>query len=236
MPVVDDRPRAHDPIDEGTPRDRYWKTIVHELFRREYRILHIATHGHFDAEHPERSGALITPDLFMSSAIVGSLPVIPDFVFFNCCHLGRIDTVPTARIAASVAKTVMEHGVRAVVAAGWAVDDADAMKFATTLYDCLCGGAPFGEAVREARHADLPGRRTDDVEHLGCIPVLWRAGMASRSTPGESRRRRRPRVRERRGACTRRPRRGGGRGLDEAGAAAGADEVGRTTRRPGRPS
>jgi pimeloyl-ACP methyl ester carboxylesterase len=155
-PVVDARPLARNPLDADGRHEHYWKTIVHELFRREYRILHIAAHGHFDAEHPERSGALIGPDLFMSSAIVGSLPVIPDFVFFNCCHLGRIDTVPTARIAASVAKTLMEHGVRAVVAAGWAVDDADAMTFATTLYDCLCGGAPFGEAVREARRAIYP--------------------------------------------------------------------------------
>ena len=153
-PVVDDRPRCR------TIRSMRARRVIDTGRRsstscsaREYRILHIAAHGHFDAEHPERSGALIAPDLFMSSAIVGSLPVIPDFVFFNCCHLGRIDTVPSARIAASVAKTVMEHGVRAVVAAGWAVDDADAMKFATTLYDCLCGGAPFGEAVREARHA-----------------------------------------------------------------------------------
>jgi pimeloyl-ACP methyl ester carboxylesterase len=153
-PVTDD---DRGPLaDVNLRRDRYWKTILHELFRREYRVVHIAAHGHFDAEHPERSGVLIGPDLFMSSAIVGNLPVTPDFVFFNCCHLGRIAEIPAARMAASVAKTVMDRGVRAVVAAGWAVDDSDATEFATTLYECLCNGASFGDAVLEARRAIYP--------------------------------------------------------------------------------
>jgi len=77
-------------------------------------------------------------------------------VFFNCCHLGHIDDAPRAELAASVAKTVMKDGVRAVVAAGWAVDDDDAKAFATTLYECLCDGASYGDAVRQARKKIYP--------------------------------------------------------------------------------
>jgi hypothetical protein len=44
-------------------------------------------------------------------------------------------------------------GVRAVVAAGWAVDDDAAKLFAQTLYDRLLGGYAFGKAVHEARIA-----------------------------------------------------------------------------------
>ena len=77
-------------------------------------------------------------------------------MFFNCCHLGQIDDGPRAELAASVAKTVMKDGVRAVVAAGWAVDDDDATAFATTLYECLCDGASYGDAVRHARKKIYP--------------------------------------------------------------------------------
>ena len=42
-------------------------------------------------------------------------------------------------------------GVRAVVAAGWAVEDDAAALFARTFYERLLGGAEFGRAVHQAR-------------------------------------------------------------------------------------
>jgi tetratricopeptide (TPR) repeat protein len=42
-------------------------------------------------------------------------------------------------------------GARAVVAAGWAVDDSAALTFATAFYDQMLRGRPFGEAVKTAR-------------------------------------------------------------------------------------
>ena len=44
-------------------------------------------------------------------------------------------------------------GVRAVVAAGWAVDDAGAATFSTIFYDEMLKGHAFGEAVKLARCA-----------------------------------------------------------------------------------
>jgi CHAT domain-containing protein len=44
-------------------------------------------------------------------------------------------------------------GVRAVVAAGWEVDDDAAQTFAQTFYDRMLSGASFGEAVFRARKA-----------------------------------------------------------------------------------
>ena len=59
---------------------------------------------------------------------------VPDLVFINCCYLGLVEappgTPPTGqqrafpRLAANVATEFIRMGVRAVVAAGWAVDDA----------------------------------------------------------------------------------------------------------------
>ena len=55
------------------------------------------------------------------------------------------------RLAASFATELIDIGVRAVVACGWAVDDAAASTFATTFYDRMLSGLTFGEALSAAR-------------------------------------------------------------------------------------
>jgi len=50
-----------------------------------------------------------------------------------------------------VAQQFIRMGVRAVVAAGWAVDDQAAKEFARTFYREMLNGAEFGKAVQRAR-------------------------------------------------------------------------------------
>jgi CHAT domain-containing protein len=81
---------------------------------------------------------------------------VPDLVFLNCCHLGNTDesrqeTPPYPELAANIATQFMNMGVRAVVAAGWAVDDKAARAFAESFYKAMLEGTPFGEAVLRAR-------------------------------------------------------------------------------------
>lgn len=85
---------------------------------------------------------------------------VPELVFINCCHLGRIeagnaDTLNERtdfnRMAANLASEFIEMGVRVVIAAGWAVDDGAATTFATTFYARMLAGQRFGEAVYRAR-------------------------------------------------------------------------------------
>ena len=54
-------------------------------------------------------------------------------------------------LAASLSQELIEMGVKAVIAAGWAVDDDAALTFADVFYDQLLGGAMFGDAVKAAR-------------------------------------------------------------------------------------
>ena len=78
----------------------------------------------------------------------------PDLVFLNCCHLAKTDARPVAhnRLAYSIARELIEIGVRCVVCAGWAVDDDAAATFAETFYQgILHEELPFGDAVFEAR-------------------------------------------------------------------------------------
>ena len=140
-----------------------WPHIINALYRHEYRIIHVAAHGAYHPDDPTRSGILIGPDRYLTAATIDSMPVVPELVFLNCCYSGRtgtigIDTVGTSgtahQLAASVARSLLLLGVRAVVAAGWAVEDEDAASFAGTLYRSLLDdGETFGEAVTAARRA-----------------------------------------------------------------------------------
>ncbi len=137
------------------------RSVIHELFAREYQILHLAAHGFFDPSEladPERCGVVLGDGIFLTARELNSLRTVPELVFLNCCHLGQIDQAPpgagvfkAGELAASLAEQLMRIGVKAVVAAGWAVDDQAATTFATTLYRQLLAGRAFGEAVLEAR-------------------------------------------------------------------------------------
>jgi Uncharacterized protein conserved in bacteria len=92
---------------------------------------------------------LLTPD-----DIREGLAQAPELVFINCCYLGANAGIGSdaPSMARNFATSFMEIGSRAVVAAGWAIDDEAAYCFAKSFYTALAvGGLSFMEAVREAR-------------------------------------------------------------------------------------
>ena len=123
------------------------------------------------------SGIVIGPNnTLLTPGEIRQMRAVPELVFVNCCHLGRTDeNMPSAdqdpeflearqrrlrhQLAANVAAEFIRMGVRAVIAAGWAVDDSAALTFATTFYDSMLSGQPFGDAVRAARKATYNGHR-----------------------------------------------------------------------------
>lgn len=136
--------------------------ILSGLHRNAWRILHLAGHGEheFPLEEttvPKRvSGMVIGKNTFLTPGDVEQMRWVPELVFINCCHLGKSQGQTAARgelnlLAANLAMQFIEMGVRAVVAAGWAVDDGAAEAFAASFYTHLLDGEPFGQAVRAAR-------------------------------------------------------------------------------------
>ena len=137
--------------------------VISTLFDKDYRIIHLAGHGHYDADHPVASGMVLGDGMWLSSAEFRQLRIVPDMVFINCCHLGVVDTLkpnqvePSKliespnRMAASISQELIRMGVKAVVAAGWAVDDAAAVTFAQVFYDNLLRNESFGDSVLAAR-------------------------------------------------------------------------------------
>lgn len=132
--------------------------VHNKLLADAYRILVIAAHGVVDVVHRDgsrRTGVVLSDGLLLTAAEVCLMEVVPQVVFLNCCHSGKIDQPRNSnRLAHSLARELIEIGVRCVVAAGWPVDDAAAVAFAATFFETLVSrGRPFGEAVLEARRA-----------------------------------------------------------------------------------
>lgn len=123
------------------------------LFARPYRILHLAGHGIYRPDRPAESGMVLGNNVYLTPCQLRQLRTVPDLVFMNCCFLGGINRSANA-LAASVAEELINMGVKAIVAAGWAVEDRAAVRFASTFYEeMLERRSTFGEAVRAARNA-----------------------------------------------------------------------------------
>ena len=140
--------------------------VLAALFHRPWRMLHVSAHGIFGLRHADgrwRSGVLLSDGLLITAAEIGSMEVVPELVFLNCCHLGTVDTGRQGnRLAASIARELIDIGVRCVIVAGWAVDDAGAQRFGETFYkELLLQRRPFGDAVLLARRAVYEARASD---------------------------------------------------------------------------
>jgi CHAT domain-containing protein/pimeloyl-ACP methyl ester carboxylesterase len=143
--------------------------VINKLFKKPYRIIHISAHGVFQAGEGEdaRSGVVLSDGLLLTAVEIGQLEVVPDLVFLNCCFLGKVNNPPKTaynRLAYSVARELIEIGVRAVVVAGWAVRDDAGEFFAETFYRTLLHERKmFGDAIHTARQMTY-----EDPHFSGC--------------------------------------------------------------------
>lgn len=183
--------------------------ILPQLSLTEYQILHIAAHGVHEPDTedgPGNRGMVIGRDQYITPAFVRTLRRMPEFVFLNCCHLGRVEragpAIDAARLAASradrpklaanLAVAFIRGGAKAVVAAGWEVSDSGAEAFATRLYERLLAGESFGEATLAARIAAAsaaPGSNTWGAYQCYGDPQyrLGRNPLAARGRGGPAR-------------------------------------------------
>ncbi len=150
--------------------DKTTSDIVAGLHANAWRLLHLAGHGEHEYVGPEggepRSGMVIGKNQFLTPGDVQQLRHVPEMVFINCCHLGKVARKQPAeynKLAANLSEQFIRMGVRAVICAGWAVDDEAALTFAREFYEELFAGARFADAVRRARtaiHEGHPGVNT----------------------------------------------------------------------------
>ncbi|MDE2564592.1 MAG: CHAT domain-containing protein, partial [Burkholderiales bacterium] len=143
-------------------------SVINTLFERRYRIVHVAAHGEPVRRDPadktrvaSKGGVVLSDGTFLGSDEIRSMRTVPELVFVNCCHLAARDPAQAlaprefnrVEFAWGLADSLIEIGVRCVIAAGWAVDDGPAETFATTFYREILARRPFISAVAAAREA-----------------------------------------------------------------------------------
>ncbi|MEY8830000.1 CHAT domain-containing protein [Sedimentitalea sp. XS_ASV28] len=124
--------------------------VIKEMILRPAKLIHLAGHGVYQSDRFARTGMVLGKDLFLTVSEINQMRYVPEFVFMNCCHLGHVGT-EVNEIAASLSVAFVERGVRAVIAAGWEVDDDAAKQFARSFYTAMLAGHTFGKSVHLAR-------------------------------------------------------------------------------------
>jgi CHAT domain-containing protein len=161
--------------------------VTAALLARRYRIVHIAGHGEpelpREGKAPLMRGVVLSDKTFLGPHEVQAMRVVPELVFLNCCHLAAdpdklLRPYDRSSFAAGVAKQLIRIGVRCVIAAGWAVEDAPANAFATAFYQALLGQQRFMDAVhagrKAARDANPQGNTWAAYQCYGDPDWIWR--------------------------------------------------------------
>ncbi|WP_295119501.1 CHAT domain-containing protein [uncultured Chitinophaga sp.] len=131
--------------------------IIETMFSGVYKVIHLAGHGIFNADPSKSSGMVIGNNTFLSTREVGQMSAAPELVVVNCCYLGKTDGQAEEffrqryKLAANIGTQLIDGGVKAVIVAGWAVDDAAALEFTQVFYDAMFAGITFGNAIQQAR-------------------------------------------------------------------------------------
>lgn len=155
--------------------DAHAEQILVALHGAQYRILHLAGHGvhqlavqisqelnseegaNCSAQNTREtvslSGMVIGADAYLCAADIEQMRWVPELVFINCCHLASMQGNQTHHneLAANLGAQFIRMGVKAVVAAGWEVEDNAASAFAQCFYAAMLAGEGFGRAVKKAR-------------------------------------------------------------------------------------
>jgi CHAT domain-containing protein len=142
------------------------------LSRDEYHIFHFLGHGAFDAATGQGVLLLEDPDGFGQRLAAKSLAnLLRDQPSLRLAFLNACQTAQTLEIApfASVAGTLVQAGVPAVLATQHSISDTAASLFARGFYQALAYGHPLEAAATE-------GRMAIELENQGYewgVPVLY---------------------------------------------------------------
>jgi CHAT domain-containing protein len=144
---------------DTTPRiQKTFKDIFKKLYD-EYKIIHVASHGVIEYGDDKKTGILLSNDIVLTAAEINQISSTPELVFINSCYMGDVNADKEEyfrgkhKLAANIGVQFIENGAKAVVVAGWAVDDSAAKRFAEVFYDKMLSGENFAQAVKAARRA-----------------------------------------------------------------------------------
>jgi CHAT domain-containing protein len=137
----------------------------------QYDIIHIATHGLVNEEHPERSGLFLYPqdkkaqkeDNFLSMGELMTMEIGAELVVLSACNTGKGEIAEGEGVLA-LPRGFILSGVPNVISTLWKVHDEKTKELMTSFYGYLIEGNTYPEALRLAK--------LEAIEN-GFLPMDW---------------------------------------------------------------
>jgi CHAT domain-containing protein len=135
------------------------RSLIESQVLGEYRIIHFATHGLLNSDHPELSGLILSlyapsgakVDGFLRMHEIYNLRLSADLVVLSACQTGVGKEIKGEGLVA-LTRGFMYAGARRVVASLWKVDDASTAALMQDFYRCLLkDGRSPADALRQAQ-------------------------------------------------------------------------------------
>ncbi len=129
----------------------------------KYRIIHFATHGRLDREHPELSGLLLSlldeqrrpREGFLQMHEVYKLHLSAEMVVLSACETG-VGKIVRGEGLTALSRGFMYAGAKQVVASMWEVNDSSTAELMKNFYhNLLVSGAPRPAAALRAAQLEM---------------------------------------------------------------------------------
>jgi CHAT domain-containing protein/Flp pilus assembly protein TadD len=133
---------------------------------RRYSVVHFATHGFFDEEHPELSGVVLSlvnergqpEDGFLGLSDVYDMKLSADLVVLSACRTGLGKNVKGEGLI-GLTRGFMHAGAKRVLASLWQVDDEATAELMKRFYrHMLKDGMPAAAALKLAKSELMQAR------------------------------------------------------------------------------
>lgn len=130
-------------------------------FASDFHIVHVASHGEFDAARPLASSLLLAPeggdDGRLTVSDIYSMRVDVDLVTLSACETG-LGKIANGDDVVGLTRGFLYAGASTIVASLWQVDDRATGELMSAFYDALAKGAGKRDALRAAQIGYLKER------------------------------------------------------------------------------
>jgi len=142
------------------------RATVISLQDEGYRVVHFATHGVFNAEHPELSGLVLSmldaegrpQDGILRLHDIYNLKLPADLVVLSACSTGMGSIIKGEGLV-GLTRGFMYAGSPRIVASLWRVEDLGTAELMKRFYQHLGGGLSPAAALRQTQVEMLRGKR-----------------------------------------------------------------------------